>query len=143
MWSQEDFPTGNIPFQLLIRARYVHEIDAVVGSVILKTLEDVASREVAVAVSTAANAAVFGRHDEKVDAEHALSAMSALADFDDWCGTYWPRWRGPRPHRFDGVDDPIASVILSRAADLVGVAGSETLQKSLGGVLGELAGGQR
>jgi len=58
-----------------------------------------------------------------VDPEPALSAMSALADFDDWCGTYWPHWRGPRPHGFDGIDDPISSVVLSRAADLVGIAG--------------------
>ena len=75
MWSQEDLPTGNIPWQLRIRARYVHEVDAVLGSVIVQTLQGVASREVTVAVSLAANAAVFGRHDEKVDAEHALSAM--------------------------------------------------------------------
>jgi len=142
MWAQDDFPTGNIPWQLLIRARYAHEIDAVLGSVIVQTVQGVASREVALAVGKAANAAVFGRHDEKVDAEHTLSAMSALADFDDWCGTSWPRWRGPRPHGFEVVDDPISSVVLSRAADLVGIAGSETLQKSLGGLLGDLAVGQ-
>jgi hypothetical protein len=142
MWSQEDFPTGYIPWQLLIRARYAHEVDAVVGSVIVQTVQGVASREVAVAVSRAANAAVVGPHDQKIDAEHALSAMSALADFDDWCGTPWPHWRGPRPHGFEGVEDPISSVVLSRAADLVGIAGSEALQKSLGGLLGELAVGQ-
>jgi hypothetical protein len=143
MWSQEDYPVGNIPWQLLIRARYVHEVDAVLGSVIVQTIRNVASHEVAVAVSRAATAAVVGRNDDKVDAEHAVSAMSALADFEDWCGTPGPHWRGPRPHGFDGVDDPISSVVLSRAADLVGIAGSEALQKSLGGVLGGLAVGQR
>lgn len=112
------------------------------GSVIVHSLHSVASQEVTVAVSRAANAAVFGRHDEKMDPEHALSAMSALADFDDLCGTHWPHWRGPRPPGFDGIDDPISSVVLSRAADLVGIVGSEALQKSLGGLLGDLAVGQ-
>lgn len=143
MWSQEDYPTGSIPFQLLIRARYLHEVDAVLGSVIVQTLRGVASREVTVAVSRAANATVFGRQDEKADAEHTLSAMRALADFDDWCGNGWHYGRGPHPHGLEGVDDPIASIVLSRAADLVRIAGSEALQTSLGRLLGEHAGGQR
>ncbi len=110
------------------------------GSVIVHSLHSVASQEVTVAVSRAANAAVFGRHDEKMDPEHALSAMSALADFDDLCGTHWPHWRGPRPPGFDGI---VGSEALQKSlGGLLGIAGSEALQKSLGGLLGDLAVGQ-
>jgi hypothetical protein len=136
MWTPEDFPGAeNVPWQLLIRARYVHEIDALVASVVFNKIAAVASTDVAVAVAQAARSAVPS--SEHATAEHKVAALSAVMDFDGpLCGTRYPGW-WHGPHRLEGVSDPIASVVLAKAAELVNRAGSEELQKNLGGVLSE------
>src|SRR5205814_9581207 len=76
-----------------------------------------------------------GASTEPATAEQKLSALSAVADFDDWyCGN------GPRrpwPHRgdvLDTVSDPVISIVAEGARQLVN-AGSPTLRKTVGEAL--------
>lgn len=138
MWTIDDFPgANNVPWQLLIRARYVHEIDAVVASLVFNQVAAVASTEIAAHVAEAGRRTVHT--SDRATAEQKLTAMSAIMDWDGpVCGTRYPGWwhHGPGP-RFEGLSDPIAGVAFARAAELVNRAGSEELQKSLGSVLTE------
>jgi hypothetical protein len=138
MWTSDDFPGAqNVPWQLLIRARYVHEIDAVVASLVFNQLAAVASTEIAAHVAAAGRSTVHT--SDRATAEQKVAAMSAIMDWDGpICGTRYPGWwhHGPRPH-FEGISDPICSVAFAKAAELVNRAGSEELQKNLGSVLTE------
>jgi hypothetical protein len=133
----EDTDLTHVPWQLLIRARTVSEVDAVISSVVLGRLAEVASLESVRLVAEAAHAAQ-GASDEKAGADQKLSALTAVADFDDWyCGN------GPRrpwPHRgdlLDTVSDPVTSIVARGARELVG-AGSPALQKTVGEALERL-----
>jgi hypothetical protein len=145
MWDIDNFPgADNVPWQLLIRARQVRELDAVLASVIVRQVGAVASREVTKTVAEAARASVTGGDRAPANAGQRIAAFEAALDFDDWCPTrprHWP-WPGPHPH-FEDVSDPIADVVLSRAFELVRRAGSEDLQKTLGSTLAELSPAQR
>jgi hypothetical protein len=144
MWDIDNFPgADHVPWQLLIRARQVREIDAVLASVIVEQIGAVASKKVTHSVASAAEISIAGGNREPATAEQRVAAFDAALDFDDWrCGTVPHRWPGPRP-RFDDLSDPIADVVISRALDLVRQAGSEELQKSLGSTLAELSPSQR
>lgn len=139
MWDIDHFPGAeNVPWPLLIRARLVHELDAALASTVVRQVSLVASKKVSRVVAAAAHEAVAGGNREPATAEQRISAFDAVLDFDDWCGTPWPhRWPGPRPH-FDELSDPIAEVVIARAAELVRRGGSEELQKTLGSTLAEL-----
>jgi hypothetical protein len=141
MWRSDDFPGDNVPWQLLIRARYVHEIDAIVASIVYHQIAAVASTEVARQVAEAGQSAVHS--SDRATAEQKVSALSAVMDWDGpICGTRYPGWWPHGPHRFEELSDPIIKVVLARAAELVNRAGSEELQKNLGSVLSErVAGG--
>jgi hypothetical protein len=144
MWDPENFPgADNVPWQLLIRARFAHEIDAVLASVVAARVGAVAPVQVAARVVEAALHA-RGADIEKVTAATKVRALSAAADFDDWwCGTPWPRHWPPKPHGiFDDLGDPIAPLVIEQALAMVRAGGSEALQKTLGEVLAE-AGGLR
>jgi hypothetical protein len=135
----QDTDLSHIPWQLLIRARTVSEIDAVVSSVVLARVAEVASVEVTRKVAVAASEAA-GASPERASAEQVVAALVAAADFDDWyCGTVphrpWPR----HGDLLDNLSDPIASIVFEGAQRLVGAGGSETLQKTLGQVLTEVA----
>jgi hypothetical protein len=135
----QDTDLSHIPWQLLIRARTVSEIDAVVSSVVLARVAEVASVEVTRKVAVAASEAA-GASSERASAEQVVAALVAAADFDDWyCGTVphrpWPR----RGDLLDDISDPIASIVLEGARRLVGAGGSEALQKTLGQALAEVA----
>jgi hypothetical protein len=145
MWDIDNFPgAGNVPWQLLIRARQVREIDAVLASVIVKQVGLVASSKVTQAVATAAQESIAGGNREMASPEQRVAAFDAALDFDEWpCGTPWPRhwpfpWPGLRPH-VEELSDPMAEVVLSQALELVRKAGSEELQKNLGSRLAELS----
>jgi hypothetical protein len=130
----EDTDLSHVPWQLLIRARTVDEVDAVISSVELGRLAEVASVE---AVRTLADAAgrARGAAPEPATAEQKLSVLSAVADFDDWyCGSVPRR---PWPHRgdvLDSVSDPVTAQVARGARELVG-AGSQALQKTVGEAL--------
>ncbi len=140
MWTPDDFPgADNVPWQLLIRARFAHEIDAIVGSIVIKAVERVAAADVVTKVAQVANESVKGRDPVKTGSRQILAALVAADDFDDWCGTPWPHWPGPpRPKWFEEFGDPMFQVVVSRAADFVNAAGSPQLKDSLGGLLGEI-----
>ena len=74
--------------------------------------------------------------------ETAFAALSAYADFDDWCGTTWPRWPfpWPGPRRFEELVDPIAITTIAHAKEFIAAAGSPEFQKGVVPALDELAG---
>jgi hypothetical protein len=133
----DDTDLTHVPWQMLIRARTVDEVDAVISSVVLGRLAEIASVESVRLVAEAAHAA-RGASEEKAGAEQKLSALTAVADFDDWyCGTVPRR---PWPHRGDVLDtlsDPVTSLVARGARELVG-AGSAALQKTMGEALERL-----
>jgi hypothetical protein len=141
MWDIDNFPgADHVPWQLLIRARLVREIDAVIASTVVHSLAGVASSKMTHAVTRAAQVGLDEGNLERATAEQRVAAFDAVLDFDDWCGTRprpWP-WPGPRPH-FEDLSDPITEVVVAQALELVSRAGSEQLQKSLGSALSELS----
>lgn len=141
MWDPDNFPgADNVPWQLLIRARFVHELDAILASVVVARVGAVASVEITRKVAEVAAQAV-GAEREKVTAGTKVRAVSAVADFDDWCGTPWPRRWPPKSHGvFDDLSDPMAGLVIEQALSMVRAGGSEALQKSLGEVLAEVGG---
>jgi len=140
MWDPDNFPgASNVPWPLLIRARFAHEIDAVVASVVVNHVGAIASAKAAHAVALAAQDAISGANREVVTSEQRVIAFDAALDWDDWCGTPWPRRWPPRPRLdFDDLYDPVAGLVIAKALDLVSRAGSEELQKTLGSALAEL-----
>ena len=146
MWTPEDFPgADHVPWQLLIRARFVYELDAVVASHVVHALAQVLPAKAVAEFAHVATRAAASAPQEKVGQETAFAALSAYADFDDWCGTKWPRWPFPfpGPRHLDDVIDPLAVATLERARAFVAAAGSPELQKGLGAALDELAGSFR
>lgn len=139
MWDPEHFPgADNVPWQLLIRARFVHEIDAVLASTIVSHVGAVASVEAARIVATAAQKAIVASR-ETATPEQRTTAFDAAIDWDDWCGTGWPRRWPPRPKLgFDDLADPVAELVIGKALELVRAGGSEQLQKTLGEALAEV-----
>jgi len=132
MWSPEDFPGAkNVPWQLLIRARYVYEIDAVLASIVVNRLSAFATEAATEKVASVLREAVGRASSEPANGEHRLAAMEALADWEnDWCGTgRWPHWPGPHPH----FDDPITSVVIAQAGRLFDGGASEGVQSAFAG----------
>jgi hypothetical protein len=133
----EDADLSHVPWQLLIRARTASEVDSLIASVVLGRLAEVGSVDTVRLVAEAAQG-VRGVATEPATAEQKLTALSAIADFDDWyCGN------GPRrpwPHRgdvLDTVSDPVISIVAEGARELV-KAGSPALQKTVGEALAQI-----
>jgi len=141
MWDPEHFPgVDNVPWQLLIRARYAHELDAVLASVVVERIGAVASVDVTRKVAEVAMNAV-SRQGDKATSATKVRAMSAIADFDDWCGTHWPRpWPPKKNGLFDDLGDPMTTLVIEQAHALVRAGGTDGLQKALGEVLAEVGG---
>ena len=132
-----------VPWRQLIRARYVREIDAALASTVVRTVGSMASVGAAKALAVAAEKALADERPVEVSAQHRVNALNAMLEWDGWCGTPWPHHWGWPPRRHDGFDDlsdPLTSVFADRALQLVKAAGSEALQKTLGGALTEMAG---
>ena len=144
MWDIDHFPGAkHVPWQLLIRARYVREIDAVLASTVVRAVGSMASVGAAKALAVAAEKALSGAQSIEASDQQRVTAMSAMLDWDGWCGTPWPHHWGWPPRRHDGFDelsDPLTSVLADHALEMVKVAGSEALQKNLGGALAKMAG---
>lgn len=153
-WTFEDYPSADkVPWQVLIRARFVREVDAFVASTIVRQVTQVASVEVAAKIASAGAAATRETTADKVSRSTRSEALVAVADFIDICPPWpwpwpWP-WPGPWP-RFEGrenpfekVGSPYEGIVLDGALDLLGRAGSPQLQERLGGALKDLGQLQR
>ena len=141
MWDPDNFPgADNVPWQLLIRARFAHELDAVLASVVVARVGAVASYEVTRQVAEVAAKAVTAER-VKVTSNGKLRAITAAWEFDDWCGTWWPRpWPPKKQGSFDDLYDPITVLVIEQALEMVRAGGSEDLVKSLGEALTEVGG---
>lgn len=137
MWDVDNFPGADkVPWQLLIRARFEHEIDAVIASIVVHTVAQVASPKITESLAKASTSAIK-RGRQELTADRQVGAMVAVADFDDWCGTVPFKWP-PRPKGYgDFLSDPILEVVLGRAQDLIRAAGSSNLNKAFDSVLRE------
>ncbi len=142
MWDPENFPgADNVPWPLLIRARFVRELDAVIASTVVQAVGRVASVEATRIVATAAQKAMSAAVREQATPEQRTVAFDAALDWDDWCGTGWPRRWPPRPKLgFEDLNDPVSELVIGKAFDLVQQGGSDALQKTLGQALAEVGG---
>ncbi|MFK5633419.1 hypothetical protein [Ornithinimicrobium sp. LYQ103] len=157
MWTGEDFPGADkVPWQLLVRARFVRELDVVIASTVVNRVMQVASPEVASQVALAASEAMRQLPDEKASGEARLTAAVAVADFLDICPPWpWPRpwplpgpwpWPGPGPNPgpwpgpWEKISHPMADLVLRGAVDLLEKAASPELARQLSGVLHEAGG---
>ena len=141
MWDPEHFPgTDNVPWPLLIRARYQFEVDAIVASVIVRNVAALGTAAIAEEIGLAAAKAVAVSREVngRKKVVKGGGAYALVAEFDDWCGTRWP-WPGPRP-RFEELD-PIVVVLADRALGMLEAIGSPQLQEGLAGTLGNVAAG--
>ncbi len=152
----DDWPdTEDMPWQELIRIRYVYEVDVLIASAVQRAVaralpEAFVPRFARSVTAIAAGAVQDGRAErQEMNVERLGHIMRAFDDFDDWCGTRY-RWpvRVPRPHPGPGPGEPDpspwkesglaeVSLFIAAAADLVGATGSKELQRSLGTVLDE------
>jgi hypothetical protein len=144
MWSSEDFPGAReVPWPELIRARYQFEVDAIVASVVLRAVAQVASTELTERVAEAAlEGARFDGERVEAPAERRLGMLETISD---WDGDLCPRFRWPPrpPRRDDELGDPMLGFVLDKAASLVQGAGSEQLQKVLGEALQQVGSGRQ
>ncbi len=142
MWDPENFPgADNVPWPLLIRARYQFEVDAHIASSVVAAVARFAPEEVTAKVAKAADSAVRKSMSERAElsADQRVAFLGAVADWEDGelCPRWW-RWPFPWPPKKDWareLGDPIAYVALQRGLDLITAAGSQQLQESLGGAI--------
>ncbi len=138
MWTAEDFPgADSVPWPLLIRARHAYEIDAVVASTILRQVSQLASVAVTERLAEAAHTALADSPREEAGHDQRLNALTTMADFDELCPP-WFRWPRPKP-RYDDISDPLLGLVVEGAMELVRSVGSESLNKTLGAVLQDIA----
>jgi hypothetical protein len=142
MWDPDSFPGADkVPWQLLIRARYAYEIDALVASLVVHQLGRVASVKLVEEVTSSAGEGLALSPRDEVGAEQRIATLGAAADFDELCPPNWPFHWPPRPHQgLDDLSDPFTVIVASRALDLVRVAGSDALNKTLGDTLTRVGG---
>lgn len=135
MWSSEDFPGArNVAWPYLIRARYQLELDAAIASIITRAVLQVAPREFGQLVARAAVEAIgFDGASEEAPPGNRLNLLTQLAEWDGELCPRPPRW--PHFDELDEIGDAFQVVVLQRAAELLRIAGSDQLQKVLGGAL--------
>lgn len=145
MWDPENFPgADHVPWQLLIRARYQYEVDAVIASVILRNAVALGNDAMAKELGAAASKAVALSREENGRKKVAKggAAYSVVAEFDDWCGTRWPRWPWPGPRPRGEEVDPIVVVFADRALDALAAIASPQLREGLAPTLENIAVGR-
>ena len=65
MWDSDNFPgADNVPWQLLIRARFAHEIDAILASVVVARVGAVASVDITRQVAAVAQGVIAAERGE-------------------------------------------------------------------------------
>jgi hypothetical protein len=135
-----------IPWQELIRIRYLHQVDVLVLAAaqraVAARLPAGFGREFARQATGIAAALGSGHRDpQKLPVERLGAVVGTLADFDgDWCGTPWPHH--PWPHQVDGPveewrEGGLAEVVLAidAATRLAAEIGTVELQRELGTVM--------
>lgn len=140
MWDVDNFPgAGNVPWQLLIRARVQREIDAAVATAVTRIVGQCASAHVAARVARAAVEGVSGGpvRSEPTSSDQRANAIVKLIEFDDYCGTGVRQFHPPHPHGswLDEFGEASAAVVLPAAVDLVRAVGSDHLVATLGAAL--------
>jgi hypothetical protein len=126
-----DVDLTTIPWPLLIRARFAHELDTLIASSIVRAVAQHGSQQLASKVAQAAFAGVARHSTSELSPESRMRALGALADYDDGiCPPWWP-WRGPRPHFLDEIGDPAVVNVLEQSLALLKAAGSTELQRTL------------
>lgn len=126
-----DVDLRTIPWPLLIRARFAHELDTLIASSIVRVVAQHGSHQLASTVAQAAFAGVARHGTAELSPESRLRALGALADYDDGiCPPWWP-WHGPRPHFLDEIGDPVVVNVLEQSVALLEAAGSPELQRAL------------
>ena len=141
MWTQDDFPGADkLPWQLLIRARFVDEIDAIVAHTVVRTLAPLMAKDRARNLAGVAAKAVAtdGAKRVEVSGDQRMSALGAFADWDgEICPRWWPRPPFPPRRRWYGeFDDPAIVLALGAVQALVKGAGSDHLADALDGAIG-------
>lgn len=147
MWTQDSFPGADkVPWQLLIRARYQDEIDAVVAHSVLVGLAPLLSREKAYRLGEMA-AEVTRRDGSKRLELEPTQKLAALDSFVEWDGEICPPWPWPIPwppapwppvpFRFDDFDDPALSLAVDAAHSLLRGAASEQVRERFREVIGK------
>lgn len=103
----------NAPYRLLIRARSQAQFEQAVLAIVNRIAATAVSVRVAEKLAPAMTNTVAGVILRKSSAVQALPASSvmtalhALSDYDDWCGTPWPRpWPWPWPWPEKPQPDP-------------------------------------
>ena len=159
MWSSDqDMPRG--PWQLIIRARTESELDRAIIIVSGRIAATVSSPRLAkelgpvVAHSVARAAGGTGTEpgSSGVSADKVVSALAALADYEDICPTPyrfpWQRPHVPGPHIAEGAgpdpspwDESFAAVALATTQRLAALTSQgKGLAQAAGGILDRLAG---
>lgn len=141
MWTSENFPGADkVPWQLLIRARYVDEIDAIVAHTVVQSLTPLLAKERARNLAEGAASAVKGNGSKRVEVtpDRRQSAMHAFVEWDgEICPRWWPwPWPWPPGTRFDSFDDPALRLAVGPVHALVRGAGSDELGQVLEGAIG-------
>jgi hypothetical protein len=136
MWDVETFPgAGHVPWQLLIRARQIDEIDAVLATAVVGAVAQFGSREQVAEVARAA-AKLDGERGagQPATAEQRAAAIDAAVEFDDYCGNGL-HYFGPRPHYLEEFGSAAIVSVLAAARRLVDAGGSQQLRGALGGAI--------
>ncbi|TWP36646.1 hypothetical protein [Leekyejoonella antrihumi] len=134
MWTSEGFPgSQHVPWQLLIRARYLQEIDAVIAASIIDQVARFASERATERLVLEADKVVREGGGTEASREQVFAALAAAADYDERCGSY--------PHHVVpihfGPSSPMVGIVAEHALAFVRAGGSSTLQEAFGGVLAE------
>ncbi|RMB61598.1 hypothetical protein [Tessaracoccus antarcticus] len=143
MWTQDGFPGADkVPWQLLIRARFVDEIDAIVAHTVVTTLAPLMGKERGRHLAGVAAGAVMTDGAQRVElgAEQKMAALSAFTDWDgEICPVGWPwPWPWPkRPRWFGEFDDPAILLALDAVRALTRGAGSKQLAAAVDEAVGQ------
>lgn len=149
MWTQDNFPGADkVPWQVLIRARYQDEIDAVVAHSVLVGLAPFLSKDNAYRLAKMA-AEVTQRDGSKRSELKPDRKLAALDSFVEWDGDICPPWPRrwplpwpptpwpPAPFRFDDFDDPALSLAVDAAHSLLRGAASEHVREQFREIIGK------
>jgi hypothetical protein len=155
--SDQDY--SQYPYQLLIRARTQAQFERAIIIIASRIATTAVSARVSEKLTKAAMkaASVVAFRDSgsgrAPSATSVVSALQLMADFDDWCGTRWPRWPWPWPGPWpwqevkpspdpwinSGLIDAVALKTIISLAKLAPEVGSELLDTSQA-IAQELAG---
>jgi len=129
MWDPDNYPTGPIPWALLIRARWHYEVDALLTSVIVRNVGALCPEEVAQKLGATATKAVGASMEAgQKPAPDFMNYAQVLAEFDFTCGTVPKPWPFP-PKSTSAYQDPMAVILGRNAMELVKLGCSQHIQK--------------